>query len=96
MASPDIDAAVLADPGDATRRQPVPLAIRVEPGRTAATAALDAGDRSLVRLLGRLRVVEVPVDRWLPLDPEAHTLVDIDLPDDLRRARDVARDQRKR
>ncbi|HJP87679.1 MAG TPA: molybdenum cofactor guanylyltransferase [Candidatus Limnocylindrales bacterium] len=92
----DVDAVVLADPRDPGRRQPLPLAVRVEPARTAAAAALTAGDRSLVRLLGRLRVAEVASDRWLAVDPEARTLVDIDLPEDLRRARDVARDQRNR
>jgi molybdopterin-guanine dinucleotide biosynthesis protein A len=95
-AETSVDAAVLTDPRDAARRQPVPLAIRVEPARTAAAAALDAGDRSLVRHLGRLTVEEVPVERWLPLDPEARTLVDIDLPADIDRLRRGARDQRKR
>ena len=90
----EADAVVLADPRDPARRQPLPLAVRVAPARTAAAAALEAGDRSLVRLLGRLRVVEIPVERWLPLDPDARTLVDIDLPADLRRVRDVASDQR--
>lgn len=82
--SSDVDAVVLADPREPSRRQPVPLAMRVAPARAAAAAALEAGDRSLVRLLGRLALVEVGVERWLPLDPEARTLVDIDLPDDLR------------
>ena len=90
----EADGVVLADPRDPARRQPLPLAVRVAPARTAAAAALEAGDRSFVRLLGRLRVVEIPVERWLPLDPDARTLVDIDLPADLRRVRDVASDQR--
>lgn len=94
-ASTDVDAIILADPRDPSRRQPVPLAIRVEPAVAAAAAALDVGNRSLVRLLGRLRTLEVPVERWLPLDPDALTLVDIDVPDDLRRARGVAPDQEK-
>jgi len=88
------DAVVLADPDDPARRQPVPLAIRVGPARAAAALALEAGDRSLVRLLGRLIVLELPSERWLAIDPEARSLVDIDLPEDLPRARDVARDQR--
>ena len=95
-ARPDIDAFVLADPHDPVRRQPVPVALRVEPSRAAARTALDAGDRSLVRLLGRLRVEDVPFDRWRGLDPEARTLVDIDLPEDLDDLRGGAADQRKR
>lgn len=79
----DADAVVLADPRVPPRLQPVPMAIRVAPAREAARASLAAGDRSLVRLLGRLTVRELPVREWLPLDPDARTLVDIDLPDDL-------------
>lgn len=96
IATADADAAILVDPGDPLRRQPVPLAIRTGSALAVARASLDAGDRSLVRLLGRLRVVEIAAETWLRLDPEAQTLVDIDLPDDLRRARAVARDQRMR
>ena len=95
-ASADADAVVLADPHDPPRRQPVPLAIRVRPAQAAAAAALEAGDRSLVRLLARLTVVELAVDRWLSLDPEARTLIDIDVADDLRGIRDGAPDQRMR
>jgi molybdopterin-guanine dinucleotide biosynthesis protein A len=93
---PALDAVVLADPGDPARRQPVPLAIRAEPARAAAAEGLEAGDRSLVRLLGRLATAELPADRWLPLDPEARTLIDIDVPADLDRLRDGAADQRMR
>jgi molybdopterin-guanine dinucleotide biosynthesis protein A len=95
-ADPGADAVVLTDPNDESRRQPLPLAIRVGPARVAAAAALSAGDRSLVRLLGRLRLVEVPVERWRSLDPEARTLLDVDVPEDIGRAANVARDQRKR
>jgi molybdenum cofactor guanylyltransferase len=93
--SSDVDAVVLADPRDPSRRQPVPLAIRVAAARMAAGAALEAGDRSLVRLLGRMALVELAAAQWQPLDPEARTLVDIDVPDDLRRLGGAA-DQRMR
>ena len=95
-ADPEVDAAVLADPRDPTRQQPLPAALRVAPARLAATTAVEAGDRSLVRLLGRLALAELPAERWQPLDPDARTLVDIDVPDDLERLRHGASDRRKR
>ena len=96
VASPAIDAVVLQDPRDPSRRQPLPLAARVGPARSAAAAALGAGDRSLVRLLSRLDLAELPADRWLALDPEGRTLLDVDLPGDLERLRGGAPDQRMR
>jgi len=84
LAATTAHAVILADPRDPSRRQPLPLAVQVEPARTAAAMALESGDRSLVRLLDRLHLVAVPVDQWQPLDPEARTLVDIDVPDDIR------------
>lgn len=69
------------------RRQTLPLALRVGPARGAAREALEAGDRSLNRLLDRLRSVEMPGAEWLPLDPAADTLVDVDTIEDLERAR---------
>ena len=81
--SPDIDAVVLADPSEPSRRQVLPLAINVSRVATAATAVLAAGDRSLVRLLDRLRVAEVPVLDWIALDPSGRTLLDIDHPGDV-------------
>ena len=52
---------------------------------TAAGEAIHAGDRSLVRLLDRLRSVEVPASEWLALDPAGRTLLDVDRPEDLER-----------
>jgi molybdopterin-guanine dinucleotide biosynthesis protein A len=95
-AAPGIEAAVLRDPHDPARRQPLPMAVRVEPARRAAAAALGAGDRSLVRLLARLGLAELPSATWLQLDPEGRTLLDIDVPGDLARLRPGAPDQRKR
>lgn len=89
-------AVVLADPRDPSRRQPLPLAIRITPARSAAADALAAGDRSLVRLLDRLPLAELPAESWLPLDPDGSTLTDVDVPGDLDRLRRGARDHRKR
>lgn len=97
LASDDtIDAVVLAAPVPAVgteppRRQVLPLAIDVPAVSVAALAALEAGDRSLVRLLDRLRVHEVPVADWLALDPPGHTLLDIDRPADVLRIRNEMR-----
>jgi molybdopterin-guanine dinucleotide biosynthesis protein A len=94
--APAIDAVVLGDPAEPTRRQPLPVALRVARARDAAAETIEAGDQSLVRALGRMTTVELPPKRWLSLDPEARTLVDIDVPEDLERVRDGARDQRMR
>ena len=91
-----VDAVVLADPREPARRQPLPMAVRLGPARAAASAALAAGDRSLVRLLARLSVAELPAERWLPLDPAAASLVDIDVPADLDRLHGGAIERRAR
>jgi molybdenum cofactor guanylyltransferase len=87
-----IQAVTLASPGrdeptDAPRRQVLPLALAVEAGRVAARAALATGDRSLVSLLDRLMRAELATAAWLPLDPEANTLLDVDTAADLERIR---------
>ena len=87
IADPSIDAVTLADPGfhpDAPpHRAVLPLALRVASALDVAPAAVRSGDRSLVRLLGRLRSIEIPAADWLPLDPRVRTLLDVDLPADL-------------
>jgi len=90
-----VDAVTLAPPAETPGvhdlasepppRQVLPLAIRVETARAAAAAAVAEGDRSLVRLLDRLRSIEIPAPEWLALDPEARTLRDIDTREDLSR-----------
>jgi molybdopterin-guanine dinucleotide biosynthesis protein A len=81
-----LDAALLAAPDpDTSRRQVLPLALRVGAAAAAARAAIEAGDRSLVRLLDRLRSIEIPASEWLALDPEGRTLLDVDRPSDLAR-----------
>lgn len=81
-----LDAVLLAAPDPATqRRQVLPLALRVEAASVAARVAVEAGDRSLVRLIDRLRSIEIPASEWLALDPDGRTLLDIDRPADLAR-----------
>lgn len=83
-----VDALVLEAPprrGAAGKRQVLPLAIRVAPAVEAARVATDEGARSIVRLLGRLRVFELSVGHWQALDPMGRTLLDIDVPEDLER-----------
>jgi molybdopterin-guanine dinucleotide biosynthesis protein A len=72
---------------DGARRQLLPLALRVEPGRRAAAIALQGGDRSLIRFLDRLRCRELSADTWRALDPVGMTLADVDVPADLDRFR---------
>ncbi len=79
-ASPDVDAVALHD---GSRRQVLPLALRVERARVAATEALRSGDRSLAGFIDRLRCAELPAAAWRVLDPDARTLVDVDVPADL-------------
>ena len=97
---PDLDAVVLqAPPGVAAsstdtelpgkaKLQVLPLALRVRPASIAACEAMDAGDRSLVRLIGRVRSIELPAAAWLALDPGGGTLLDVDVPGDLDRIRE--------
>jgi molybdopterin-guanine dinucleotide biosynthesis protein A len=98
-ADEELDAVLLADPGDNVgplrtvspgdprRRQVLPVAIDVARASAAALQVLAAGDRSLVRLLGRLRVAEIPAAEWLALDPAGRTLLDVDRPADVARIR---------
>jgi molybdenum cofactor guanylyltransferase len=89
-ADPKLDAVVLgATAADApTKRQVLPVAVRVGPAAAGAKAALDAGDRSLVGFLRRIRVLEIPVEEWTTLDPNGESTLDIDIPADLERFRD--------
>jgi molybdopterin-guanine dinucleotide biosynthesis protein A len=86
-----VDAVVLAAPRTAHAEPPkaqvLPIALRVGPAAQGASEALRAGDRSLVRLLGTLRSIEVPAIEWLAFDPSGGTLLDVDIPADLERFR---------
>lgn len=91
----DVESVVLGAPDDTRpaadgtqpRRQVLPLAVRVGHARLAARDALGAGDRSLRSLLDRLACEAIPPGLWLPLDPGAATLLDVDTRADLQRIR---------
>lgn len=87
------DAVVL---GDREAPRPLPLAIRVGPARGAASALLDAGQRSLRALVARLDARVLAELEWRPLDPAAGSLVDIDRPEDLERLAQRASDRHAR
>ena len=89
---PRLDAVTLAaiapDSAEPLRRQVLPLAVRVDPVSRAAASAVIDGDRSLVRLLDRLRSIEIPAAEWLALDPNGQTVLDVDVPGDLEHVRE--------
>jgi molybdopterin-guanine dinucleotide biosynthesis protein A len=85
IARPSVgDAAVLLDDGEA---RPLPMALRRLPALDAAEQAIDGGERSLRQLLARLRVETIAEPSWRRLDASADSLIDIDSPEDLDRAR---------
>jgi len=87
-----LDAVLLEAPGTGNlRRQVLPLALRAAPALAAAVDAVREGDRSLVRLVDRLRCSDIPVADWLALDPEGRTLFDVDRPADMQRIHDEFR-----
>ncbi|MBI3751345.1 MAG: molybdenum cofactor guanylyltransferase [Chloroflexi bacterium] len=79
-----VTAAVL---DDGAGPRPLPMALRRDPAAAAASDAMHAGERSLRALLGRLDTVVLPIAEWRELDPALDTLLDIDTPADLERAR---------
>jgi hypothetical protein len=84
-----IDAVILARP-DAEPNGPLPvlpIAIRTAPAQAAGQAAIAAGRRSLRSLLDQLAWAELPAGAWLPLDPGARTLLDVDTRRDIERVR---------
>ena len=80
-----IDAVLLG--GQPSRRNVLPLAVRIRAAASAAADAIEAGDRSLQALLDRLAHTELPPAAWLPLDADANTLLDVDTTADLERIR---------
>jgi molybdopterin-guanine dinucleotide biosynthesis protein A len=85
IARPSVgDAAVLVDHGEA---RPLPMALRRLPALDAAEQAIGGGERSLRQLLARLRVETIAEPSWRRLDASADSLIDIDSPEDLDRAR---------
>lgn len=72
---------------DGSQPRPLPMALTANEAREAASAAIDAGERSLRALLARLEVRVVPEGEWRALDPRGDSLIDVDTPADLERAR---------
>ena len=95
VAAPELDAVILQAPGS-PRRQVLPLAVREHAAARAARAAVDAGDRSLVGFIDRLRTLELPAGEWRSLDPAGETLADVDTPADLDRLRSGEFDRESR
>ena len=77
-AEPATGAAVLESDPLAT----LPMAVDIGLGRLAANALLAEDRRSLRALLDALHATTIPATTWRALDPEGHTLDDIDLPTD--------------
>ena len=57
------------------------MAIATDLARFAANALLAENRRSLRALLDALHATTIPSITWRALDPDGHTLDDIDLPD---------------
>jgi molybdopterin-guanine dinucleotide biosynthesis protein A len=66
-------------------RQVLPLALRMAAAGKAAADAVQSGNRSLQSLLDRLEVAVLPFSAWHALDPESHTVLDVDTTADLER-----------
>ena len=79
-----LDRAPLACLADETARaRPLPMAVRLGEAVAAVDDLTLAGERRLRALIGRLDGAVLAVDAWHDLDPEAQTLRDVDVPDDL-------------
>jgi molybdopterin-guanine dinucleotide biosynthesis protein A len=74
------EAIVITSDGQA---RPLPVALRIDAARRAASETLGAGERSLRAMLARLTVRELDPETWRALDPGSETLIDIDVPADL-------------
>ena len=75
---PATGAAVLEADPPAT----LPMAIAIDLAGLAANALLAENRRSLHALLDTLHATTIPASTWRALDPDGHTLDDIDLPTD--------------
>ncbi|MEO8463216.1 MAG: molybdenum cofactor guanylyltransferase [Chloroflexota bacterium] len=75
------EAVILEVAGD--RLQTLPMAMRVEPARTAHERVREADGRSLRQLLDELDLSRIPVATWRALDASGSTILDIDRPSDL-------------
>ena len=89
-ADESIEAVILgrADPSSTAPDRPrpvLPIALDVRAAAAASEAAISDGRRSLQSLLERMTWAELPPSAWLPLDPHARTLLDVDTRADLER-----------
>jgi molybdopterin-guanine dinucleotide biosynthesis protein A len=76
------DAAVLERRGSI---QPLPFATRNGAATQLARRLVAEGERSLRSFLGAIPAVRIDEIEWRSLDPEAATLFDVDVPEDLPR-----------
>jgi molybdopterin-guanine dinucleotide biosynthesis protein A len=72
---------------DGEHVRPLPAALRREPALGRARAIRAAGASSLRALMAELRVDEMTGAEWRRLDPDGWSLLDVDRPEDLDRAR---------
>lgn len=75
-----VDAVVLAQRGET---RPLPMAIRTGSATVAARRLLGDGERRLRALPEAIPSRQIDEADWRPLDPDARTLLDVDLPEDL-------------
>lgn len=75
-----LDAAVLDLAG---RARPLPMAIRRDPARLAATGLIEGGERRLGALTDALATTVIAEGAWRVWDPNGRSMRDIDTPDDL-------------
>lgn len=80
LVDPTVDAVVLESRGE---RQPLPVALRTDPARAAATTLVAQGERRLGALMESLAVTVIEESMWRELDPDGRTLRDVDTPADL-------------
>lgn len=79
-ATTDADAIALVRRG---RREPLPVALRTGAATDVARRLLADGERRLGAVLDALRTHDILEGAWRPLDPEALSLRDVDVPGDL-------------
>ena len=80
------DACVLEQHGD---RRPLPMALRTGSGTEMVRRLLAEHERRLRSFLDRSIVRALDERTWRPLDPEAATLRDVDVPEDLSSLHDL-------
>lgn len=84
LASLDATGNDLAVLDHAGRARPLPMVLRRDPARVAATRLIEAGERRLGALTEGLATTVIAEATWRALDPDGRSMRDIDTPDDLR------------